>query len=68
MRDELLPCPFCGSAAESGNGFSPLELITWAWCSNNECLLHDNDIGFTPLSWNTRVSVTDALPETRKTL
>lgn len=51
---ELLNCPFCGSEARSDNGFSPCESITFAWCSNNQCALHNVEIGFTPEDWNRR--------------
>ena len=53
---ELLPCPFCGSPAHKGSGFSPLESVTYAYCSNNNCALHDVDLGFTPGTWNMRDS------------
>jgi hypothetical protein len=52
---ELLPCPFCGSAARKDNGFSPLESVTYAYCSNNKCELHSVDVGFLPSTWNVRV-------------
>lgn len=39
MSVKLKPCPFCGSKAESGNGFLPFENITFAWCSNEDCYL-----------------------------
>lgn len=55
MKNHVLePCPFCGSKAKSDNGFAPLESITYAYCSNNECRLHSVDIGFSIEEWNTR--------------
>jgi hypothetical protein len=55
---ELRPCPFCGSEAQSDNGFAPCESITYAWCSNRDCPLHPIDtFGFTPESWNTRAAL-----------
>lgn len=53
----LLCCPFCGSDASSGNGFSPFEAIYYAWCSNGDCEL--SPIGreerlFPLVWWNTR--------------
>lgn len=55
---ELLPCPFCGSEAQSDNGFAPDESTTYAWCSNRDCPLHPMDtFGFTPESWNTRAAL-----------
>lgn len=33
----LPPCKLCGAAARSGDGFLPLESITYAWCSNSNC-------------------------------
>lgn len=53
-EQELKPCPFCGSPAKSDNGFPPAESITYAWCSNAECLLHSVDVGMTPADWNRR--------------
>lgn len=53
-REKLLPCPFCGASARADNGFMPIESVTRAWCSNPECYLHDNDIGFEPDTWNKR--------------
>jgi hypothetical protein len=50
----LLPCPFCGSSADSGNGFAPLESVTYAYCENSACPLHTVDVGFTPETWNRR--------------
>lgn len=58
----LLPCPFCGSHAESGNGFMPSESIVLAWCSNTYCELHNNDTGFTPSTWNRRAALSNAEP------
>lgn len=57
---KLLPCPFCGSKAESDNGFLPLESLTYVWCSNEDCNL--NSIGreerlFDPKWWNTRAKI-----------
>lgn len=51
---KLLDCPFCGSPAKSGDGFAPVESIVYAYCSNNQCLLHSIDVGFTPEEWNNR--------------
>lgn len=62
MNTELKPCPFCGSHAESANGFSPCESITFAWCSNPDCRLNDVDIGITPEEWNQRVQPVSAGP------
>jgi hypothetical protein len=50
----LLPCPFCGASADSGNGFAPLESVTYAYCENSNCPLHTVDVGFTPETWNRR--------------
>lgn len=54
-----IPCPFCGCDAESGSGFSPLESVTYVWCSNADCYL--SPIGrderlFTIGEWNRRAS------------
>lgn len=55
----LLGCPFCGSPAQSDNGFLPCESLTYVWCSNDECYL--SPIGrderlFDPEWWNTRAT------------
>src|SRR6266576_3113408 len=50
---KLEPCPFCGSDAQCGNGFSPAEIITYAWCKNTDCPLNSETI-FSPEQWNTR--------------
>jgi hypothetical protein len=50
---ELKPCPFCGSPGKSADGFSPLESVMYAWCSNSDCPLN-SELLFSPEQWNTR--------------
>jgi hypothetical protein len=50
----LLPCPFCGASADSGNGFAPCESVTYVYCENSTCPLHTVDVGFTAETWNRR--------------
>lgn len=50
----LLPCPFCGAAADEENGFSPVESVYYVWCTNLDCKLCDVDIGFDRSEWNNR--------------
>ena len=55
MSEELKPCPFCGSDAETGDGFLPMESIVYVWCKNHECLMSNGvDIGFGVDEWNRR--------------
>ncbi|MFV1944032.1 hypothetical protein VPH49_24860 [Pseudomonas luteola] len=55
MIEKLKPCPFCGSDAEAGDGFLPLEGIVYVWCKNHECLMSNGvDIGFGVDEWNRR--------------
>ena len=59
---KLLPCPFCGGSARSYNGFSPMESITYVWCNNQDCFLHDLDTdGGAPTiqQWNERTTRTE---------
>lgn len=54
---DLLPCPFCGSHPESGNGFAATESTVFAWCSNENCYLSPvgrDERFFTVEEWNTR--------------
>ncbi len=51
---ELLPCPFCGSPAKHESGFLPMESVSFAYCSNSACPLHDIHVGFSKSEWNTR--------------
>ncbi|QEU28891.1 Lar family restriction alleviation protein [Pseudomonas luteola] len=61
---DLRPCPFCGSDAEAGDGFLPLESIVYVWCKNHECLMSNGvDIGFGVDDWNRRAALVVQLPE-----
>jgi hypothetical protein len=54
---DLLPCPFCGSHPESGNGFAATESTVFVWCSNESCYLSPvgrDERFFTVEEWNTR--------------
>jgi hypothetical protein len=66
MTDDLKPCPFCGSAAKSDNGFLPCESVTYAWCSNQDCSLCTIEFGFTVEQWNTRAIESRASAESGK--
>lgn len=50
--EELLPCPFCGAQAQRSNGFSPLESIDYAWCTNDDCFMEGQLIDIE--RWNKR--------------
>ena len=59
QRLVMLPCPFCGSIPVVESGFSPMESIHYAWCSNEDCEL--SPVGrderlFSIDWWNTRAT------------
>lgn len=66
MTEDLKPCPFCGSAAKSDNGFLPCESVTYAWCSNQDCSLCTIEFGFTVEQWNTRALESRVVAESDK--
>ena len=59
QREELKPCPFCGSNTEKGMGYNYHKVC----CSNMTCSM--SDIYFTQKEWNTRAKE-QAVPEVNK--
>ena len=66
QREELKPCPFCGSATEDGMGYNYHKVC----CSNLACSM--SNMYFTKKEWNTRakaqavpqwIPVSERLPE-----
>ena len=60
-REELKPCPFCGSATEDGMGYNYHKVC----CSNLACRM--SDMYFTRKEWNTRAKA-QAVSEDNKEL
>ena len=56
QREELKPCPFCGSAAEDGMGYNYHKVC----CSSLACRM--SNMFFTKKEWNMRAKA-QAVPE-----
>ena len=61
QREELKPCPFCGSAAEDGMGYNYHKLC----CSSLACRM--SNMYLTKKEWNMRAKA-QAVQETNKAL